>query len=94
MRNSNAAFSAELIRMAERLEVREFARLAVVLRDSLGSGNDLVGKLENESILMWRERKAAIQTLGRVADTKLIFPLMIILTVLIVIVMTPAILQL
>ena len=46
------------------------------------------------SILMWRERKAAIQTLGRVADTKLIFPLMIILTVLIVIVMTPAILQL
>lgn len=94
MRNSNAAFSSELIRMAERLEVREFARLAVVLRDSLGSGNDLVGKLENESILMWRERKAAIQTLGRVADTKLIFPLMIILTVLIVIVMTPAILQL
>ena len=94
MRNSNAAFSSELIRMSERLGVREFARLAVVLRDSLGSGNDLVSKLENESILMWRERKAAVQTLGRVADTKLVFPLMIILTVLIIIVMTPAILQL
>ena len=57
MRNSNAAFSTELIRMSERLEVREFARLAVVLRDSLESGNDLAGKLENESILMWREGK-------------------------------------
>ncbi len=94
MRNSNAAFSAELIRMSERLQVREFARLAVILRDSLGSGNDLAAKLENESILMWRERKSSIQTLGRVADTKLIFPLMIILTVLIIIVMTPAVLQL
>ncbi len=42
---------------------------------------------------MWYERKSAVQKLGRVADTKLIFPLMIILSVLIVIVMAPTLMQ-
>lgn len=93
MKNSNSSFSEELLKLSDRLDTREFARLAVILKNGLESGADLVGKLEDESMLMWNERKSVVQKLGRVADTKLVFPLMIILGVLIVIVMTPAVMQ-
>lgn len=93
MKNSNSSFSEELLKLAERLDTREFARLAVILKNGLESGADLAAKLEDESSLMWNERKSVVQKLGRVADTKLVFPLMIILGVLIVIVMTPAVMQ-
>ncbi len=93
MKETNSSFAQELTKMSERLEIREFARLSVILRDSLESGMSLVDKLEEESVLMWYERKSAVQKLGRVADTKLIFPLMIILSVLIVIVMAPTLMQ-
>ncbi|MBE6020579.1 MAG: type II secretion system F family protein [Clostridiales bacterium] len=93
MNNSNSSFSEELTSLAKRLQIREFARLAVILKDSLNSGMDLAEKLENESIMMRYERKNHIQKLGKTADSKLVFPLMIILSVLIVIVMTPAVMQ-
>lgn len=93
MKNSNSSFSEELTKLSERLDIREFARLAVILKNGLESGADLAEKLENESALMWNERKASVQRLGRLAETKLVFPLMIILGVLIVIVMTPAFMQ-
>ena len=93
MKETNSSFAQELTKMSDRLVIREFARLSVILRDSLESGMSLVDKLEEESVLMWYERKSAVQKLGRVADTKLIFPLMIILSVLIVIVMAPTLMQ-
>lgn len=93
MKESNSSFSEELMKLSRRLDVREFARLSVILRDSLESGMDMVSKLEEESIMIWGERKSSVQKLGRTADTKLVFPLVIILLVLIIIVMAPALLQ-
>ena len=93
MNNSNASFAEELTSLSQRLEIREFARLSVILKDSLNSGMELADKLENESMMMRYERKNYVQKLGKTADSKLIFPLMIILAVLIVIVMTPAVMQ-
>lgn len=93
MNETNSSLSSELLKLSERLGVREFARLSVILRDSLESGMELAAKLTQESELMWTERRSAVQKLGRTADTRLVFPLMIILIVLIVIVMAPAIMQ-
>ena len=93
MRETNSSLSSELFRLSERLGVREFARLSVILRDSLESGMELAAKLTQESELMWTERRSAVQKLGRTADTRLVFPLVIVLLVLIVIVMAPAVMQ-
>ncbi len=93
MTETNSSLSSELIKLSERLGIREFARLAVILRDSLESGMELAEKLTQESELMWTERRSSVQKLGRTADTRLVFPLMIILIVLIIIVMAPAIMQ-
>ena len=93
MRETNSSLSSELLRLSERLGVREFARLSVILRDSLESGMELAAKLSHESDLMWTERRSAVQKLGRTADTRLVFPLVIVLLVLIIIVMAPAVMQ-
>jgi len=75
------------------LGIREFSRMAAIVADNQYKGVNLSDKLESESELLWNQRKKLAEERGRVAETKLAFPLAILLLVLILITAAPAILQ-
>lgn len=92
-KESNGSFAEAMVKLAQRMEVKELTRFAVVVSNNLEKGNELADKLEMESNLLWRERKTKIEKLGRMADTKMTFPMMITLLSLVVITVVPAILE-
>ncbi len=73
--------------------VREFMRLANIINDNVDKGSELTDKLEAESRLLWEARKKAAEEKGRVAETKLTLPLMILLMSLVLITIAPAMLD-
>jgi Bacterial type II secretion system protein F domain. len=77
---------------ARKLGIREFSRLAGIIRDNLFKGVGLQEKLEEESFILWNQRKKAAEEKGRLAETRLTFPLALLLIVLILITAAPAIL--
>ncbi len=78
---------------ANRLGIRELSRLAGIITDHQLRGNDITGKLESESEMLWTKRKQAAEEQGKLAETKLTFPLAILLVSLTVIVAAPAVIQ-
>ena len=50
-------------------------------------------KLESESDILWTQRKKIAEEKGRIAETKLTFPLALLLLVLILITAAPAIME-
>jgi tight adherence protein C len=91
-RESNASLAMEIRLFAERCGIREVLRFALILNDNLSKGSVLAEKLEAESEMMWQNRKKRVEELGKLADTKLTFPLTILLLVLIMVTITPALL--
>ena len=73
--------------------IREFSRVTGILSDHLFRGTDVSGKLRSESRLLWESRKKMAEEQGKLAETKLTFPLAILLLVLIMITAAPAVLQ-
>ena len=90
---SNASLFLELIEFGRKMEVREVTRVAVILSDHMVKGNDLIEKLEQERELLQAQEKLQKIEQGKLADTKMMFPLMLILAVLITIVVMPALMQ-
>ena len=78
---------------SKKLGVREFSRMTGIVADNQYKGIDLTEKLESESDLLWNQRKKLAEERGRAAETKLAFPLAMLLLVLIVITAAPAVLQ-
>ena len=78
---------------ALRSGVMELARLANILYDNVGHGNDLAEKLKGESALLWFQRKKQTEEQGRLAETKMTLPLAILLFVLLLITVAPALLE-
>ena len=78
---------------AASLRLREFSRIAAMISDSQYKGVDLSDKLESERLLLWEQRKKLAEAKGKAAETKLAFPLALLLLVLILITAAPAILQ-
>lgn len=76
-----------------RIGIREFSRIVAIITDNQFKGVDLTGKLEAESSILWNQRKKLAEEKGKLAETRLTFPLAILLVVLIVITAAPAILQ-
>ncbi|HML36679.1 MAG TPA: hypothetical protein PKA19_04525 [Bacillota bacterium] len=87
---SNASLIRELQEFSQRCGVREMVRLTAVISDNWNKGSVLAEKLEGEGSLMWITRKKKAEEKGRLAETKLTFPLMILLIVLIMITVAPA----
>ena len=56
-------------------------------------GVNLTEKLESESDILWTQRKKIAEEKGRIAETKLTFPLALLLLVLILITAAPAIME-
>ena len=90
---SNASLIRELKEFSQRCGVREMVRLTAIISDNWDKGSTLAEKLESESNLLWIGRKKRAEEKGKLAETKLTFPLMILLLVLIMITIAPAMLE-
>lgn len=78
---------------SSKLKIRELTRMVNIISDNQYKGVDLTEKLAAESELLWDLRKKNAQESGRLAETKLTFPLALLLVVLVVITAAPAILE-
>lgn len=74
-------------------DVKELIRIAAILTENEKRGSDVVESLERESRYLWEERKTVARECGKAIDTRMSYPLGLLLIVLIVITMAPALLN-
>ena len=74
-------------------DVKEMIRIAAILTENEKRGSDVVESLERESRYLWDERKTVARECGKAIDTKMSYPLGLLLIVLIVITMAPALMN-
>lgn len=90
---TNAPVHQELAAFARRSGVRELMRTANIISDNIGKGSDLTSKLVHESSMLWFARKKQAEEKGRLAETKLTMPLVILIGVLVMITVAPALME-
>ena len=73
---------------------RDLMRLSNILSDNISKGVELTDKLQSESEALWLARKRRSEERGRLAETKLTLPLTVFLLVLVVVTVSPALLEL
>lgn len=78
---------------AKRSRIKEFIRVASIISDNVDKGTELIQKLDAESGAMWFARKQNMEEKGRMAESKLIAPLMLMLVILVVITVAPALME-
>ncbi|MCL1809787.1 MAG: type II secretion system F family protein [Clostridiales bacterium] len=93
MRETNSPLGTGLKEFAGRSGVREFMRVANIIADNIDKGAELVEKLKGESELLWLTKRKLAEEKGRLAETKLTFPLVILLLVLIMVTIAPALME-
>ncbi|MGI6751039.1 MAG: hypothetical protein ACOX4U_00230 [Anaerovoracaceae bacterium] len=92
-RDTNASLTAELSLMARKSRVRQLMRFSALLTDSIEKGTPLSKKLEDERYLIWQGRKKDAERKGRMAETKLILPLSILLLTIVLITISPVLID-
>ena len=86
--------TAEVIsEYAFRHDVKELIRIASILTENEKRGSDVIESLARESRYLWDERKTVARESGKMIDTKMAYPLGLLLILLIVITMAPALLN-
>ncbi len=90
---TNASFHQELYTFARHSGVKELMRIANIMMDNISKGDDLADKLRRENELLWFVRKQQAEEKGRLAETKMTMPLMILLLVLIMVSTAPALME-
>lgn len=86
--------TAEVIReYAVRHDVKEMIRIATILTENEKRGSDVIESLERESRYLWDERKVVARECGKMIDTKMSYPMGLLLIVLIVVTIAPALLN-
>lgn len=93
VRDTNLSIISELKTFAQRCGIREFMRFSAILAENVDKGAILAEKLELESELLWNGRKKYAEEKGRMAETKLTLPLLILLIALIAITIAPAMME-
>ncbi len=94
VKNTNGSLAAEFRDFAKASGVGELMRIGNIIYDNLSKGSSLNEKLERESEALWGARRRRHEERGRLAETKMTLPLAIFLAVLIIITVSPALLQL
>lgn len=94
VKTANGSMNREFRRFARESGIKELIRISNIINDNINKGTELTQKLQSESELLWLNRKKRCEEKGRMAETKLTFPLVIFLMVLIVITVAPALLEL
>lgn len=89
-RETNSPFHKELAAFARRSGVRELMRVSNVINDNIDKGTELTGKLRREGDALWFARKKQSEEKGRLAETKMTLPLVMLLCVLVLITIAPA----
>ena len=74
-------------------DVKEMIRIAAILTENEKRGSDVIESLERESRYLWDERKTVARECGKSIDTKMSYPLGLLLVMLIVITMAPALMN-
>ena len=74
--------------------VKELARISTIMLENQNRGTDLWEHLADESDLLWQERKRAAIEKMRVGESKMSFPLGILMMSLLLITAAPAMMQL
>ena len=92
-RETNAQLHVEFYRFAKRSRVQELMRIAGIITDNISKGSDLAVKLQRESEMLWFARKKQSEEKGRIAETKMTLPLVILLLVLVMITIAPALME-
>lgn len=92
--NTNGSMYKEFRIFAKTSGIKELMRISNIINDNVHKGVELTQKLQDESEILWTGRKKNCEERGKSAETKLTFPLMIFLIVLIVITIMPALLEL
>lgn len=90
---TNASFHNELYKFAKHSGVKELMRITNIMMDNVSKGDDLADKLRRENELLWFSRKQQAEEKGRLAETKMTMPLMILLMVLIMVATAPALME-
>jgi tight adherence protein C len=91
--STNEAVFQGFYDFAKRCRVREMMRISNIITDNMNKGTDLKEKLQREASLLWFERKKQSEEKGRLAETKLTLPLVILLLVLVMITIAPAMIE-
>lgn len=79
--------------LSREVGMREYVRMVNILMDHQHRGVNLEEKLQAESRLLWEGRKAASIQKGKEMETKMTFPLALLLVVLMMIAGTPALMN-
>ena len=91
--STNSPLHEELTAFARRSGVQELMRITNIISDNISKGSDLTGKLTDESSMLWFARKKHAEEKGRLAETKLTVPLMILISVLVMLTIAPALME-
>ena len=91
--NSNGSLAEGLLTLGKRWEVKALTRFTILAADHLQRGNPLAERLLEESRNLRNQQKSRAEELGRLADTKLTFPLLLILMALVVMTVAPTMLE-
>lgn len=78
---------------AVRHDVKELIRISTILNENEKRGSDVIENLARESRYLWDERKTVARECGKAIDTKMSYPLGLLLILLIVITIAPALLN-
>ncbi len=89
---TNTPLRHELTKFAKRSQVHQLIRVVNTISDNLEKGVQLSQKLQRENEALWYARKKQSEEKGRIAESKLTIPLMILLLVLVMITIAPAML--
>ena len=96
--NNNSDFrisaATAITSIASKYNVMELMRIGAILTENEKKGSDIIDNLERESRYLWDDRKIVARERGKLIDTKMTYPLAMLLIVLIVITMAPALLNL
>ena len=91
---ANGSVNREFRIFAQESGIKELIRISNIINDNIHKGAELNEKLETESENLWISRKKMCEERGRMAETKLMLPLVMFLMVLIVITVAPALIEL
>lgn len=89
VRSSNASFTKELMVFSQTSGIRELVRFSSIVADNVDKGSSLAEKLQREGELLRDQQKKMAEERGRLAETKLSFPLMLLLLIVILIAVSP-----
>ena len=99
IKETNGSMEKEFMIFARSCEcscegARELLRNSNIISDNISKGVELTEKLRSESEALWLSRKSGSEERGRLAETKLTMPLTVFLLVLVVVTVSPALLEL